>query len=576
MQPATRIQDQQHPVGACISSASTVPEVLHIQHGYYQHPGPVTIPAAPSGLSATAFSSSQINLSWTDNAGNETAYSVERAPGGTTSFVEIASLGANATSYQNTGLAASTSYAYRVRASNSAGSSAYSNTATTSTQAPPVTLPAAPSNLSATAASSSQINLSWVDNSNNETLFRVERAPGGTTSFVEINTVGANITTFQNTGLVSSTSYAYRVCAYNTAGNSSYSNVYTLSTPAMDYSFPGGTLADLKAVSPSLVFNNLTIAGKLSIPSTESNVTLTVSNLDVNAQVVTTWPTCSPYYDGPNLTVNSSGTVNVNSPINLSGMLAKDMSSTSTCNSCYGPDGGDLTINATAINMNNYVQTYGGQGARYYNSIGSYYDGCSGGPGGNITLNATNTLTVNATAADFDFYGGSGGYATGIGSNGAKGADGVLNFEGATITVAEISGDLNMYRYNAQNLDYEKMTVNGTLSKGEESAHRIGPDTYYIDYGGGVIDYLEDLYVVYLPVASTIKVSVTASNGLADLDMFVVNYAFNSILGQSNGAGSSESITTGILSAGRYIVAVSFADDCANNVSTNYSLKFNQ
>lgn len=96
--------------------------------------GGTTPPAAPTGLAATAVSSAQINLAWTDNATDETSYSVERSTNGTT-FSVIATLGANATSYSNTGLAASTTYWYRVRAANSGGFSGYSNTASATTQA---------------------------------------------------------------------------------------------------------------------------------------------------------------------------------------------------------------------------------------------------------------------------------------------------------------------------------------------------------------------------------------------------------------------------------------------------------
>ncbi|MFZ5495361.1 MAG: sugar-binding protein [Verrucomicrobiota bacterium] len=89
-------------------------------------------PAAPSGLTATTISSSQINLAWTDNANNETGVKVERKTGAA-AYAQIALTGANATSYNNTGLSASTTYDYRVRATNGNGDSAYSNVASAAT-----------------------------------------------------------------------------------------------------------------------------------------------------------------------------------------------------------------------------------------------------------------------------------------------------------------------------------------------------------------------------------------------------------------------------------------------------------
>ena len=102
-------------------------------------PGPAPAPpAAPTALAAAAVSTSQINLSWTDNATTEDGFRIERCAGaGCTGFAEIATVGANVVSYQNTGLTASTSYSYRVRAYNVGGTSPYSNTATATTPAPP-------------------------------------------------------------------------------------------------------------------------------------------------------------------------------------------------------------------------------------------------------------------------------------------------------------------------------------------------------------------------------------------------------------------------------------------------------
>jgi len=98
-------------------------------------------PAAPSSLTATAISDTQIDLGWTDNASNEDGFRVERSLDGTT-FQQIAALGADSTNYSDAGLSPGTAYYYRVIAYNGVGSSAYSNTAnaTTSAPAPAVTL----------------------------------------------------------------------------------------------------------------------------------------------------------------------------------------------------------------------------------------------------------------------------------------------------------------------------------------------------------------------------------------------------------------------------------------------------
>ena len=92
------------------------------------------IPAAPSGLVATATSSTQMSLAWTDNASNETGFKLERSPDGSTGWTQIATPAANAASYSDTGLSAGTIYHYRLRATNAAGDSAYTATASASTQ----------------------------------------------------------------------------------------------------------------------------------------------------------------------------------------------------------------------------------------------------------------------------------------------------------------------------------------------------------------------------------------------------------------------------------------------------------
>jgi hypothetical protein len=93
------------------------------------------------------------------------------------------------------------------------------------------TVLAAPTNLVATAISNVRIDLSWTDNSNNEDGFKIEKSADGTT-FSDLATVGANVTSYSDTGLTALTTYYYRVRAYNSKGNSAYTNVAEQMTKA--------------------------------------------------------------------------------------------------------------------------------------------------------------------------------------------------------------------------------------------------------------------------------------------------------------------------------------------------------
>lgn len=190
--------------------------------GAYEFAGgtpPPNPPAAPSSLTASAISSSQINLAWVDNANNESTFSVERSVGGNP-FASIATLNANTTSYQDTGLAASTAYSYRVRASNGGGSSAYSNTGSATTAAGSTSAPATPTGLSATAGNA-QVVLTW-NASSAATSYTIKRA---TVSGGPYTVVGSSPSTgFTNTGLSNGTTYFYVVSAVNAGGESANSS----------------------------------------------------------------------------------------------------------------------------------------------------------------------------------------------------------------------------------------------------------------------------------------------------------------------------------------------------------------
>ncbi len=96
---------------------------------------PVPVPATPTGLTATVVSSSQINLTWTDNSTDETGFRISRSLSSDSGFSEIGTVSANATSYSDTNLNPGTPYFYRVTASSLAGeSNAATATATTYTE----------------------------------------------------------------------------------------------------------------------------------------------------------------------------------------------------------------------------------------------------------------------------------------------------------------------------------------------------------------------------------------------------------------------------------------------------------
>lgn len=124
----------------------------------------LNLPAAPTGLVAAALSTSQIKLNWTDNASNESGYSVERSIDNT-SFTVVANLGANTVTYTDSGLSVNTLYYYKVRASNASGNSLYS--AIVSSRTLDVVAPAAPTNL--------RIQLTWNPNApaDNVTQYKI-------------------------------------------------------------------------------------------------------------------------------------------------------------------------------------------------------------------------------------------------------------------------------------------------------------------------------------------------------------------------------------------------------------------
>lgn len=231
-----------------------------------------TAPLAPTGLTATAISASQINLSWTDASNNETGFVVERSTASGSGFASVATLGANVTSYSDAGLTNGAKYYYRVKAVNSVGSSAYTAEAGATTSANA----ADPTALSASILSTSAIVLSWTDNSTNETGFQVERSLSPTTGFSLVGSVAANVTSYISTGLAAGTQYFYRVRATNSGGTSAYSAISSATTGVKRYLLDFGAAKTLSGWNVIATPATGSVSNLVDATGATSQVTFTI------------------------------------------------------------------------------------------------------------------------------------------------------------------------------------------------------------------------------------------------------------------------------------------------------------
>ena len=172
-------------------------------------------PIAPSSLVITAVSGIQIDLTWQDNAFNEYGFKIERSADGT-NFGLIGETEGNVTFYSDEELPPAGTVYYRVRAYNVFGYSPYSNQKSMVISGVPLSLVA--------AFSGTQISLSWIDTSNTESGFKIERKVTINGEYSQISTVGSNIVSCLDAGVSPGVYYWYRVRAYNEAGDSLYSN----------------------------------------------------------------------------------------------------------------------------------------------------------------------------------------------------------------------------------------------------------------------------------------------------------------------------------------------------------------
>lgn len=213
---------------------------------------PTPPPEAPADLAATdawppGEASPSVELTWTDNSDNEDGFEIWRRIGFDGDFTLLHTLNqADKTAYEDTDLAAETTYCYKVRAYNVTDASDFtaSDCATTRWGPEPTSGPEAPDFLTANAVGVA-IELTWIDHSDIEEGFRVERREEED-PFSPIAVVGRNVTAYtdagpQSQGLDAGTTYCYRVRAWNWVGDSDYSNeacaeAYLAIDPPTDFS----------------------------------------------------------------------------------------------------------------------------------------------------------------------------------------------------------------------------------------------------------------------------------------------------------------------------------------------------
>lgn len=239
-------------------------------------------PTPPTGFSAT-YAAPNINLSWTAVAG-ATYYVLQRSSDGTNFTALPLTSNFSGTSYSDTSIQPAVTYTYRLQAANSAGSSAFVNST------PITTPPAAPASLTATAASSTSINLSWAASSG-ATGYTLERQTGSSSFAALTPGPSGTGTSFSDNTVVAGTTYTYRIKATNAGGSSNPMVSNAVTTPGTQQ--PPSSPTNFAAGSPTV--SSLTLTW--TAPAGATGYILKRSTDNTNFSVVSPAPTGSPYTD---------------------------------------------------------------------------------------------------------------------------------------------------------------------------------------------------------------------------------------------------------------------------------------
>ncbi|MEL6340143.1 MAG: hypothetical protein AAFQ65_09550 [Myxococcota bacterium] len=237
--------------------------------------------------------------------------------------------------------------------------------------------------------------------------------------------------------------------------------------PPPSFSATDATLDNLRAVSPDLVFDRLTITGELDLGNPRGREVYILANsisFGSNSEISWSQGTCD-YFDAPDLVLEAVDTAELIGYIGLRGKSGVSSLSSATCNDCTGTDGGSLVVSATNIRLAGLHDLAGGQSSNSRVTFpgGSVTVACDGADGGALELLAQNEVEVASRAIQNGGKGGLGEF--GSDDDGDLGQKGQFLISGPPEQLIRFveRDDANALQTSAQRVPFKPLTINGQI-----------------------------------------------------------------------------------------------------------------